>query len=249
MAMVQYLFELSRPPATAAMVVWLGWLGDVSRTTQLQWPTRLVRRWRDRRFRLVDPRRDRPHPHGLGRGRTYQVTRVGLVAQPAGVVAGCQYQRHPVVDFCDQLVGISSDHREGANPLARGWVLPVLPKPANAEWAVFHGDGIGLLGFLPFDRLPLEEAVNRDDAAPSAIAMPEGRQTVHGLALGVDLLSTSFWVAAPLWNKTPAQWVERCLASFMIAPDHQQGGRGVPFGRIVMCTAVAHIHAFDNAIA
>ena len=41
-------------------------------------------------FRLVDPRRYRPHPHRLGGKRSHQVTRVGLVAQPAGIVAGAR---------------------------------------------------------------------------------------------------------------------------------------------------------------
>jgi len=39
-------------------------------------------------LRLVHSCRDRPHPHGLGRERSHQVTRIGLLAEPAGVVAG-----------------------------------------------------------------------------------------------------------------------------------------------------------------
>jgi hypothetical protein len=37
---------------------------------------RYARRSRGRRFRLVDARRDRPHPHGFGRERSHQSTRV-----------------------------------------------------------------------------------------------------------------------------------------------------------------------------
>jgi hypothetical protein len=37
-------------------------------------------------LRLVDPGRDRPHPHRLGWERLHQVTRIILVAQPADVI-------------------------------------------------------------------------------------------------------------------------------------------------------------------
>jgi hypothetical protein len=55
---------------------------------------------------------------------------------------------------------------------------PPMPKRA----AVPHGDGIGLFG-PPFDRLPLEEAVDRHNTAASAIGVAEGQQLVHGLHL------------------------------------------------------------------
>jgi hypothetical protein len=48
----------------------------------------------------------------------HQVVRVGLLAQPARVVAGGQDQRHAVVDFCDQLVGVGGDDRERADPVS-----------------------------------------------------------------------------------------------------------------------------------
>jgi hypothetical protein len=67
------------------------------------------------------------------------------------------------------------------NPFARSRVLPILPQPTDAEWAaVPHGDGVGLLG-LSFDRLPLEEVVNRDDTTARAIGVAEHRQLLHGL--------------------------------------------------------------------
>jgi hypothetical protein len=154
-------------------------------------------------FQLVDPSRYRPHPHWGRRKRTHQVARIGLVAQPAGVVAGCEDERHAVMDFGHQFVGICRDHRESANPFAGGRFFPVLPKSANAERpAIFHGDGIGLLGFLPLDRLPLEEAVDRDDTAPPAIGISEGRETMYGLAFGVDRLAPAFRGPAPIGNKT-----------------------------------------------
>src|ERR1035441_7298782 len=71
------------------------------------------------------------------------------------------------------LVG-TIGRRRSPNPLARSRFFPVLPEPANAERpAVLHGDGIGLLSFLPLDRLPFEEAVDRNNTAPPAIGIPE----------------------------------------------------------------------------
>src|SRR4029077_13743353 len=61
-------------------------------------------------------------------------------------------------------------------------VLPVLPKPADAEWAaVLHGDGIGLFGLLSLDRLPFEEAIDRQYAPPLAISLPKRRECPDGL--------------------------------------------------------------------
>ena len=58
-------------------------------------------------------------------------------------------------------------------------------------------------------------------------------------------------VLAPVWDKAPAQRVEGHYASFVIAPDYQQvlARRGIPPERIVMRTALADIHSFDDAIA
>jgi hypothetical protein len=42
-----------------------------------------------------------------------------------------------------------------------------MPARSNAEGlAAFHRNRIGLFGSLALDCLPLEEAVNREDAAP-----------------------------------------------------------------------------------
>ena len=155
------------------------------------------------------------------------------------------------MDLGDQLVGIRRDHRECANPLVRKRFFPVLPEPANAERpAVLHGDGIGLLGFLALDRLPFEEAVDGDDAAPSAIGISEGRQIAYGLVFGIDRPSPALRVLAPIRDKTPAQRLEGHLAGRRITPDHQQilARRGVPPRRIIVHAAVAHVHAVDNGI-
>jgi hypothetical protein len=55
----------------------------------------------------------------------------------------------------------------------------------------------------------------------------------------------------PLWNESPAQWVERHFASVVIAADYQQilARRGVPTRRIVMDAAVARVQALDDGEA
>ena len=127
-------------------------------------------------LRLVDARRDRPHPHRLRRERPHQVTRVRLVAQAAGVVGGCEDQGHAVVNLGDQLIGVRCDDREGAHPLAGGRVAPVFPQTSDPKRAsVLHSNGIRLFGLLAFDRLPFEEAVHRQDAPPLTISLPERR--------------------------------------------------------------------------
>ena len=73
-----------------------------------------------------------------------------LVTEPTNVIGGREDQWHSIVDFGHEFVGIGGDDGEGSNPFARSRVLPILPQPSNAEWAaVFHGDGIWLLCFLP----------------------------------------------------------------------------------------------------
>jgi AcrR family transcriptional regulator len=127
-------------------------------------------------------------------------------------------------------------------------VSPDRDPPADAERAaVFHGDGIGLLE-LSFDCVPLIEAVDRENAAASAIGIAEHRQLVHRLTFGVDRFASAFRVLTPVGNETPTQRIERHLASLMIAPDHQQflAWRAVPARRVVVNAAVADAHAFNN---
>ena len=98
------------------------------------------------------------------------------------------------MNFRHQLVRVGRDDRECPDPLTGCRVLPVLPYPRNPEWrTVLHGNRIGLLRPLPFDRLPLVEAVHRQNAPAQTIRVTECQQGTHGLAFGVDRLAPSCW--------------------------------------------------------
>src|SRR5262245_8868982 len=200
---------------------------------------------------LVDAGRNGPHAHRLGRERPHQVTRVRFLSKPADVVAWCEDNWHPVMDVRDKLVGVRRDDGERASPLAGSGLLPVLPDTSETKWgAILHRDRVGLLGPLPLDGLPLEEAVHRHDTAPYAIGIPETGQVSRGLALSVDGLAAASRVTAPVRDEAPTQRVERHLAVPMVAADNQQflAGRGVPARREVVHAAVAHVHAIDNGV-
>src|SRR5262245_11857251 len=150
-----------------------------------------------------------------------------------------------------QLIGIGGDNCKCPNPFARNRLLPVLPDAGDAEWrAVLHSDSVGLFCLLPLDRLPLEEAVHRHDTAAPAIGIPKRREVAHSLIFGVDRLSTTCWVLAPIRDQAPAQRVERYLAGLVIAADDQQflTRRSVPPGRIIVHATVAHVHAINDGI-
>jgi hypothetical protein len=155
------------------------------------------------------------------------------------------------VDVGHQLVGVGGDHGERPDRIARRRLLPVLPKTRDAERrTVLHGDGIGLLGPLSLDRIPLEKAIHRDDTTAHAVGVAERRQITHGLALGIDGLAPAGRVLASVGNKSPTQRIEGDLAGLVIAPDDQQllARRGVPAGRIIVDAAVPHVHAIDDGI-
>jgi hypothetical protein len=70
---------------------------------------------------------------------------------------------------------------------------------ADAErFAALHCNRIRLLRPLSLDRLPLEEAIDRDDAAALPVRLAECRQPIDGLAFGVDRLSAAGRVLAPV---------------------------------------------------
>src|SRR5262249_35740200 len=200
---------------------------------------------------LVDPCRNRPHPHQIGWERSHQVTRVGLLAKPAGIIIRCQNHRHAVMNVDHQLVGIGGDNCKGPNPFALSRFLPVLPAVGNdTRSAILHSDSVGLLCPLTLDRPTLEEAIYWYNAAALTVRIAECRQVPHGLVLGVDRLSTTHWVLAPIRDQAPAQWVERYLAGLVIAADHHQflARRAIPPGWIIVHVTVADVHAINDGI-
>jgi hypothetical protein len=64
------------------------------------------------------------------------------------------------------------------------------------------------------------EAVHRHDAAAPSVGIPKRRQVAHSLIFGVDRLSTTRRVLAPIRDQAPVQWVERYLSALVIAADH-----------------------------
>jgi hypothetical protein len=52
----------------------------------------------------ISPRVNKPHRRG--RERPHQLMRIRLVAQPAEVVGGRQDERHAIVNFRHQFVGL-----------------------------------------------------------------------------------------------------------------------------------------------
>src|SRR5262249_31767123 len=88
------------------------------------------------------------------------------------------------------------------------------------------------------------------NATPPTIGIPECWQGMHGLAFGIDRLAPAHRVLAPMGNETPAQRVERHLASLVIAPDYQQvlARRAVPSGRIIVHAGVTHGQGMGDGI-
>src|SRR6516225_11461802 len=131
---------------------------------------------------------------------------VRLLAEPTGVIAGCQDDWHPVMNVGHQLIGIGGDNCKSPNPFARSRLLPVLPDAGDAERrAVLHSDREGLLCLLTLDRLPLKETVHRHNAAALAVRIAERGQIPHGLELGVDRLSAAVRIIAPIRDQTPTE--------------------------------------------
>jgi hypothetical protein len=137
------------------------------------------------------------------------------------------------MDVSDQLIGVRRDNCKRAYPLARGcWVFPVLPNAAETKWpTILHGDCVGLFGFLPLDCHPFEEPVHRNDAASVPVSVVERRQGVYVLTLGVDRLSLTLRVIAPIGNQAPAQWIERGLARPWLRRMTKRSWLGAAFQR------------------
>src|SRR6187455_1505893 len=106
-------------------------------------------------------------------------------AKEPAVVFRSEDRRHAVVNTPDELVCRGCDDAEGSDPLAGGRVPPVLPKARETERRpVLHGDGVWLLYLRAFDSHPLEEAIDRHDAAALTIRLTEHRQSIDRLRLG-----------------------------------------------------------------
>src|SRR5918993_128578 len=102
---------------------------------------------------------------------------VGRCIQPALVRLWFEDHRHPIMDVCHKLVRARREDGEGLDPLARDRLLPVLPYAGQTEGAaVLHCNGVGLLRLRAQDRPPLEEAIDRHDAAPPRIGVAEHRE-------------------------------------------------------------------------
>jgi len=66
--------------------------------------------------------------------------------------------------FGNQRIGIRGDHREGANPLARCRILPVLPEPADAERVAIQTLHVVLLPSFITNALGLEFGLGKGAA-------------------------------------------------------------------------------------
>src|SRR5207247_6999792 len=119
-----------------------------------------------------------------------------------------QDRRHAVMYLADQFIGGNRDDRERPDPFVPDRGLPVLPQPGDAERrAVLHRNGEGLLSLLPLDRLPLEEAVDRQDAPPPSVCISERRQRRNRLGLGVDRPAIGRRADHPMFRKQLEQMV------------------------------------------
>ena len=142
------------------------------------------------------------------------------------------------MDVADKFVRSRRDNREGANPLTRFWPLPVFPNASECErFATLHPDGIGLLGRDALNRLPLEEVINRHEAAAALVGVTKARERRYCLRLGVYRLSTTIDIFAPIGNESPPKRVE-CARQY-------RGVDGSPnaLGRANSCSVAGHATA------
>ena len=169
-----------------------------------------------------------------------------LSSEPTVVSCRSQDSRHTAVNRPDEFIGWRGQDREGAHPLT-GRVFPVFPNPGNAKGrAVFHRDRVGLLASL--SRLPFIERIDGEDAPAPSISVAESRKRSNRLRFGVDRLSPSLGIGAPIWNQTPSQKVERSFAGVMVLPDDEKflARSSIPATRIVREPAVANVQPIDD---
>jgi hypothetical protein len=82
------------------------------------------------------------------------------------------------------------------------------------------------------------------------VRIPECRQIPYRLAFGIDRLTPTRRVVAPIWDQPPAQRIERDFTGLVITANDEQflAWRGIPPRRIIMHATIAHIHAIDDRI-
>jgi hypothetical protein len=100
-----------------------------------------------------------------------------------------------------------------------------LPPSRDTRRPVLHRDGVWLLHLRAFDRHPLEEAIDRHDAAAITICLTEHRQPIDCLGVGVDRRRLRL-LLAPVRDEPPPSSLTSRLASarkaLLMMPDRNQ---------------------------
>ena len=112
------------------------------------------------------------------------------------------------------------DDAERAHDVVRLGPAPALPDGGQRErLSALHGDGVGLLRPLARDLGPLEEIVDRQQAAPLGVGRAEHRRRGHALGGGVDGLELRRRLLDPVRDEPPPQPVEMALARLGVLAD------------------------------
>ena len=109
---------------------------------------------------------------------------------------------------------------------ASGLAFAVSATPSrDTRRPVLHRDGVWLLHLRAFDRHPLEEAIDRHDAAAITICLTEHRQPIDCLGVGVDRRRLRL-LLAPVRDEPPPSSLTSRLASarkaLLMMPDRNQ---------------------------
>src|SRR5262249_5171737 len=101
------------------------------------------------------------------------------------------------------------------------------------------------------DGTPLKEAIDRHDATPHSISLPEHRKPHDTLSLGVDGSPVTPGVLAPMWDQPPLDKIKGAFAGLMVLPNDKQflARRTVVARGDVAHAAIADIQALHNGEA
>ena len=81
------------------------------------------------------------------------------------------------MDRPHEIAGGAGYDREGSDTLIRVGTLPVLPYASQCKrFAALLPDGVGAFWLDPLDRLPLEEAVDGNEAPATFVGVTKCRQ-------------------------------------------------------------------------